>query len=219
MKKTLLITAILLVSAPGYCPADTIELHNGRIIHGKVAGELPAAGPVRISFTGGGSLTIDAASVRLLRRDSRCDFRRPIAKPENKKPGSPEKKTAGKSGSIPPKPEEKKKPVKKEEPGKEAEPIEAKLEAEILRLVSELSRQRNTNRVRAEAALKRIGPAALPYLEQVARHPFALTRRAVVRIAAAATGEAADQLLQAALQDKDEWVRKLSRQALAKRGS
>ena len=56
MKKTLLITAILLVSAPGYCPADTIELHNGRIIHGKVAGELPAAGPVRISFTGGGSL-------------------------------------------------------------------------------------------------------------------------------------------------------------------
>ena len=133
--------------------------------------------------------------------------------------GAIEVRTAGKPGSIPPKPEEKKKPVKKEEPGKEAEPIEAKLEAEILRLVSELSRQRNTNRVRAEAALKRIGPAALPYLEKVARHPFALTRRAVVRIAAAAPGEAADQLLQAALQDKDEWVRKLSRQALAKRGS
>ena len=219
MKKTLLVTTILLVTAAGSCPADTIELHNGRIIHGKLAGELPAAGPITISFTGGSSLTIDAARVRRLRRDSLCDFKRPAAKPENKKPDSAEKNTGKKPGAIPPKPEEKKKPAKKEEPGKKVvEPIDAKLEAEILRQVSELSRQRNTNRVRAEAALKRLGPAALPYLEKVARHPFSLARRAVVRIAAASSGnEVAKQLLLAGLDDKDEWVRKLSREALAKR--
>ena len=90
MKKTLLITAILLVSAPGYCPADTIELHNGRIIHGKVAGELPAAGPVRISFTGGGSLTIDAASVRLLRRErARVLHPRPEGPARGRRHGGP----------------------------------------------------------------------------------------------------------------------------------
>ena len=214
MKKILLITAGLLATASGSCPADTIELRNGRIIHGKVTGELPATGPITISFTGGGSLTIDAASVRLLRRDTRCDFRRPAGKPENKKPGAAGKKP----GAIPPKPEEKKKPPKKKEPaGKGAKPIDPKLEAEILRHVSELSRQRNTNRVRAEAALKRLGPAALPYLEKAAGHPFALTRRAVVRIAAAAGGEASDNLLRAALEDKDEWVRKIAREALGKR--
>ena len=246
MKKALLITAVLLATAPGSCPADTIELRNGRIIHGKVAGEIPASGPITISFTGGGSLTIDAASVRLLRRDTRCDFRRPAAKPENKKPGAagkkpgaippkpeekkkppkPESKKPGeaeesagkKPGSRTRKPEEKKKPPKKEEPaGKGAKPIDPKLEAEILRQVSELSRQRNTNRVRAEAALKRLGPAALPYLEKAAVHPFSLTRRAVVRIAAAAGGEASDKLLRAAREDKDEWVRKIAREALGKR--
>jgi len=214
MKKILLITAGLLATASGSCPADTIELRNGRIIHGKVTGELPATGPITISFTGGGSLTIDAASVRLLRRDTRCDFKRPAGKPENKKPGAAGKKP----GAIPPKPEEKKKPPKKKEPaGKGAKPIDPKLEAEILRHVSELSRQRNTNRVRAEAALKRLSPAALPYLEKAAGHPFALTRRAVVRIAAAAGGETSDNLLRAALEDKDEWVRKIAREALGKR--
>ena len=218
MKKTLLITTILLATATGSCPADTIELRNGRIIHGKVAGEIPASGPITISFTGGGSLTIDAASVRLLRRDSRCDFRRPAAKPESKKPGEAEESAGKKPGSRTRKPEEKKKPPKKEEPaGKEAKPIDPKLEAEILRHVNELSRQRNTNRVRAEAALKRLGPAALPYLEKAAVHPFALTRRAVVRIAAAAGGEASHKLLRAALEDKDEWVRKIAREALGKR--
>ena len=218
MKKTLLITTILFATATGSCPADTIELRNGRIIHGKLAGELPGAGPITISFTGGGSLTIDAAQVRLLRRDSRCDFKRPAGKAENKKPGAVEKSAGKKPGAIPPKPEEKKKPAKKEEPGKKAvEPIDPKLDAEIRRYVSELSRQRNTNRVRAEAALKRLGPAALPYLEKVARHPFALARRAVVRIAAATTGEAADDLLRTALKDKDEWVRKIAREALGGR--
>ncbi len=70
--------------------------------------------------------------------------------------------------------------------------------------------------MRAEAALKRLGAAALPYLRQVARHPFALTRRAVVRIAAASRGEEAEALLRAGLQDKDEWVKKISLEALTK---
>ena len=45
-------------TSAGPAPADTIELQNGRVIHGKVIGKLPATAPVRITFTGGGSLTL-----------------------------------------------------------------------------------------------------------------------------------------------------------------
>lgn len=216
MNKTLLIPVILLAASADSCPADTIELRNGRIIHGKVVGELPAAGPIKVTFTGGGSLTIDPDKVLRVRRDSRCDFKKPPAKTGSEETRKPGDGAGRKPGTGPPKPEEKKKPGKKaEEPAEKS--IEAKLEAEILRHVSELSRQRTSNRVRAEAALKRLGPAALPYLGKAARHPFALTRRAVVRIAAEAAGPAGDELLRAALEDKDEWVRRIAREALAKR--
>ena len=218
MQKNLLILTILLAAGTGAASADTIELQNGRIIHGKVIGKLPATGPVRITFTGGGSLTLEPDRILRVLRDSSCDFRTATGKPgsdvipKSAKPA--EKKPVG----LPKKPGEKKKPVEKTgKPDKTgAEPIDAKLEAEILGYISELSRQRSQNRVRAEASLKRLGPVTLPYLEKAARHPFALTRRAIIRIVAETGGPDGADLLRAALSDKDPWVKKIALGALEK---
>ena len=218
MKITLLILTVLLATSAGPAPADTIELQNGRVIHGKVIGKLPATAPVRITFTGGGSLTLEPGRIRRVLRDSSCDFKTATGKSGSddiRRDGTPGVK---KPGDLPKKPEEKKKPVEKaEKPAKTGgDPVEAKLEAEILGYISELSRQRSQNRVRAEAALKRLGPVTLPYLEKAARHPFALTRRAVIRIVAETGGPDGADLMRAALSDKDPWVKKLAREALGK---
>lgn len=275
MKNTFLSLTVLLLTATGSCPADTIELQNGRFIHGQVIGKLPAAGRVKVAFTGGGSITLEAAKIRRVLRDPSCDFKTTrkspagridtrhrirlrhgrtlaadvVESPAAAKPGKPvelrlegigslflkprtidsitEKpgsyrigSTGGKPAPSPQKPEEKKKPEEKipGPGGSERARVDAKVEAEILKAVSELSRQRTSNRVRAEASLKRLGPVALPYLEKAARHPFALTRRAVIRIVAEAGGPGGAGLLRAALDDEDEWVRKLAREALAKAG-
>lgn len=76
--------------------------------------------------------------------------------------------------------------------------------------VWELTRQRNTNRVRAEADLKRIGSAALPFLESVATHPFDLTRRAVQRIVGDVGDLRGAPLAIGALNDPDVFVRRLA---------
>ena len=218
MKKNLLILTMLLAAGAGPVPADTIELQNGRVIHGKVIGKLPATGPVRITFTGGGSLTLEPGRILRVLRDSSCDFRTATGKPGSDGIPKGAKPAEKKPGELPKKPEEKKRPVEKtEQPDRtDAEPIDAKLEAEILGYISELSRQRSQNRVRAEAALKRLGPVPLPYLEKAARHPFELTRRAIIRIVAETGGPDGADLLRAALSDKDPWVKKLAREALEK---
>ena len=71
MKNTFLSLTVLLLTAAGSCPADTIELQNGRVIHGKVIGKLPATAPVRITFTGGGSLTLEPGRIRRVLRECR----------------------------------------------------------------------------------------------------------------------------------------------------
>ena len=216
MKKTLLILTVLLAAGADSALADTVELRNGRVIHGKVIGKFPASGPLTVTFTGGGSMTLDPDSILRVRRDTRCDFKVPPGKPGTEKPRKVQESAGEKPRTGPKKPAEKKKPVK--EANEAAEPGEArvdpKLEAEIRRYVSELSRQRSQNRVRAEAALKRLGPVTLPYLEKAARHPFALTRRAIIRIVAETGGPEGEKLLRAALKDEDSWVRKLASEAL-----
>ena len=216
MKKTLLILTALLAAGADSALADTVELRNGRVIHGKVIGEFPASGPVTVTFTGGGSLTLDPGSILSVRRDTRCDFKVSPGKPANEKPRKIQESAGGKPGTSPKKPEEKKEPVQEAEEGAGTgdAPVDPKLDAEIRRYVSELSRQRSQNRVRAEAALKRLGPVTLPYLEKAARHPFALTRRAIIRIVAETGGPEGVKLLRAALKDEDSWVRKMAREAL-----
>ena len=218
MKKNLLILTVLLSASAGPGRADTIELRNGRVIHGKVIGKLPATGPVRITFTGGGSLTLEPDRVLRVLRDSSCDFRTATGRPGSGGTQKDAKPAVKKPVALPKKPEEKKRPVEKTEKpsGTGAEPIDAKLEAEILGYISELSRQRSQNRVRAEAALKHLGPVTLPYLEKAARHPFELTRRAIIRIVAETGGPDGADLLRAALSDKDPWVKKIAREALEK---
>ncbi len=210
MKKTLLILTALLAAGADSALADTVELRNGRVIHGKVIGKFPASGPVTITFTGGGSLTLDPGNILSVRRDTRCDFKVSPGKPKNEKPRKVQESGGGKPGASP------KKPVEEAEEGAGTggAPVDPKLDAEIRRYVSELSRQRSQNRVRAEAALKRLGPVTLPYLEKAARHPFALTRRAIIRIVAKTGGPEGVKLLRAALKDEDSWVRKLALEAL-----
>ena len=176
MKKTLLILTVLLAAGADSSLADTVELRNGRVIHGKVIGKFPDSGPVTITFTGGGSLTLDPDRILRVRRDTRCDFRVPPGKPGTEKPRNVQESAGKKPGASPKKPAEKKKPVKEAEESAEpgGAPVDPKLEAEIRRYVSELSRQRSQNRVRAEAALKRLGPVTLPYLEKAVRHPLSL---------------------------------------------
>ena len=215
MKRTLLILTALLAAGADSALADTVELRNGRVIHGKVIGEFPASGTVTLTFTGGGSLTLDPGSILSVRRDTRCDFKVPPGKPGTEKPRKVQESAGEKPGTSPKKPEEKKKPVQEaEEAAGTGAPVDPQRDAEIRRYVSELSRQRSQNRVRAEAALKRLGPVTLPYLETAARHPFALTRRAIIRIVAETGGPEGVKLLRAALKDEDSWVRKLAREAL-----
>lgn len=213
MKNTFFIITVLFAATTHSALADTVKLRNGRVIHGKVIGEFPSTATVKITFTGGGSLTLDPRRILRVRRDSRCDFRISPVKPESARAREDEKDSAKKPGAIE-KPEEKKTPGKKEKDpdSAEAEPVEPELDARIRGYVNELSRQRSQNRVRAEAALKRLGPVTLPYLEKVARHPFALTRRAVIRIVAETGG--GSELLRAALKDEDPWVKKLAADAL-----
>ncbi|MCH2586804.1 MAG: hypothetical protein MK138_18775, partial [Planctomycetes bacterium] len=117
MKKTLLILTALLAAGADSALADTVELRNGRVIHGKVIGEFPASGPVTVTFTGGGSLTLDPGSILSVRRDTRCDFKVSPGKPANEKPRKVQESAGGKPGTSPKKPEEKKKPVQEAEEG------------------------------------------------------------------------------------------------------
>lgn len=221
MKKTIALLTILFALGADSAVADTIELRNGRVIHGKVLSKLPATGPIKgpitVSFTGGGSLVLEPGKVLRVRRDSSCDFKLRPAKPDGKKLPDKRESPGKKTGGGPVKPEEKKPTGKKaEETKKSVDAVEPKLEAEIRGYVSELSRQRSQNRVRAEAALKRLGPVTIPYLEEAARHPFALTRRAVIRIVAGTKDARGEKLLRAALKDEDSWVRKLAHEALSR---
>ena len=77
MKKTLLILTVLLAAGADSSLADTVELRNGRVIHGKVIGKFPDSGPVTITFTGGGSLTLAPDRILRVRRAPRCAASRP----------------------------------------------------------------------------------------------------------------------------------------------
>jgi hypothetical protein len=85
---------------------------------------------------------------------------------------------------------------------------------EIQHLVYEIGRHRSRNRVRAEAALKAIGPAALPFLKQAATHPFELTRRAVQRIVRDIGDVRGVPHAIEALTDSDAFVREIAAEAL-----
>ena len=80
--------------------------------------------------------------------------------------------------------------------------------------VAELGRQRNTNRVRAENALRGFGHHALPFVAKAASHPFELTRRAAQRIIRDAKDVRGAPLAIEALTDQDYFVRVHAHEAL-----
>ncbi len=88
------------------------------------------------------------------------------------------------------------------------------LQAEIDSYINDLARWRSRNRVNAERNLLRIGAQAIPYLEAVARHPFNLTRRAVLRIIRDVADPAGIPMAIEALLDEDDFVREFAAEAL-----
>lgn len=80
--------------------------------------------------------------------------------------------------------------------------------------VRELSRQRTQNRVRAENTLRRMGSAALPYLEPLTGHPFDLARRSVQRIVRDIGDVRGAPLAIDGLNDPDNFVRELAYDAI-----
>ena len=68
--------------------------------------------------------------------------------------------------------------------------------------------------MRAESHLRDIGQPAIPYLYEISRHPFELTRRAVMRLVRDIGAPAGIPLAIEALVDEDRWVRSLADEAL-----
>ncbi|MCI0651499.1 MAG: hypothetical protein L0Z55_06415 [Planctomycetes bacterium] len=96
----------------------------------------------------------------------------------------------------------------------EADAIDPELEREIKEAVDELTRQRTTNRVRAERRLTEIGVPAIPYLIPISHHPFDRTRIAVFRLFKKHGGPEVVESCLTALEDTDPFVRKLAWETL-----
>jgi hypothetical protein len=92
--------------------------------------------------------------------------------------------------------------------------VDPQLRAEIHENIYDLSRWRSRNRVRAENNLKAIGAPAIPFLEGVARDPFELTRRAVMRIVREVGDPAGIPIAIEGLLDPDDYVRATAGEAL-----
>lgn len=92
--------------------------------------------------------------------------------------------------------------------------IDPALEDAILTQLYDLGRWRSRDRVRAESHLRDIGQPAIPYLYEISRHPFELTRRAVMRLVRDIGDPAGIPLAIEALVDEDRWVRSLADEAL-----
>jgi hypothetical protein len=92
--------------------------------------------------------------------------------------------------------------------------IEDELENEILVQLHDLGRWRSRDRVRAENALRSVGAPAVPYLYEISRHPFELTRRAVMRLVRDIGEPAGVSLAIEGLLDDDRFVRSLADEAL-----
>lgn len=88
-------------------------------------------------------------------------------------------------------------------------------EAILAEAASELTRQRNTNRNRAEDTLRDYGAAALPYIRPLTNHPFSLTRTAVQRLVRDAGAWEGGPLAIAGLADPDPFVSGTAEEAIA----
>ncbi len=93
-------------------------------------------------------------------------------------------------------------------------PLAPEVRALIEENVRELTRWRTRNRVRAENALIALGADALPFLDGVARDPFELTRRAVMRIVRAIGDPIGLPMAIDSLLDEDEFVRNEAAEAV-----
>ena len=143
-----------------------VHLKNGRRLQGNVVpGE--ASAPLILELGSLGRVFIDRSTIEKT-EPLRLEYKLPPPPPLETEPPT-----------IGPLPAETKTAV---QPEVEISDVSPQLRVEILRHLYELTRQRNQNRVRAESSLRRLGAAAIPYLDMVRDHPFNLTRRAAMRL-------------------------------------
>ncbi len=88
------------------------------------------------------------------------------------------------------------------------------LKQEIQENILDLTRWRSRNRVNAERRLASLGPVVIPFLAQVSRDPFELTRRAVARIIRDIGHPSAIPIAIDLLMDEDNFVRETAAEAL-----
>lgn len=91
---------------------------------------------------------------------------------------------------------------------------EVSLEEPLSFYARELTRWRTRNRVRAENYLRRAREQSLPYLVDLANHPFNLTRRAALRLVRDLADKRGVPIALQALEDEDSFVRLHAAQAL-----
>jgi hypothetical protein len=92
--------------------------------------------------------------------------------------------------------------------------VSPELKQEIQDNLLDLTRWRSRNRVNAERRLVSLGPVVIPFLVQVSRDPFELTRRAVARIIRDIGHPSAIPIAIDLLMDEDNFVRETAAEGL-----
>jgi len=181
-----------------------VVLKNGEKIRGDLVPTRESE-PVKIDVDEIGRLSIPRGRVRsIIEEDG--EIRVPKAEPVEPPPAPPETAEEPAPGEE-----------VETQPGEKAPPagrIPAELRERIEEAIHDLTRWRSRDRVRAERQLVDIGPAAIPFLGGVARDPFDLTRRAVLRIIRDIGDPEGIPIAIEALLDEDRFVRETADEAL-----
>ncbi|MEM7166986.1 MAG: hypothetical protein AAF581_16100 [Planctomycetota bacterium] len=188
--------------------ADTVYLANGASIDGVVVGERD--GVVIVSIGNLGRVTLDAAEVTSIERNSKTGYIR-SDEPDASKPPSPKPQDdADASGddavvNAPP-----------TIPVEERKELSAERKQQIKEWIFLLTRQDARKRTRGERFLTEAGEDAIEMLLPVANSASEWTRAAVYRIFKANGDERVVDTALLGLADENQWVRKLAWEALGK---
>ncbi len=213
-----LVSAPVVWALPALLHADTVYLKNGSAIDCTVLGTHEGMVILRIGNVG--RIEISEKEIENIEKNDRTGYVDPkkgVAAPaetitkqspnEDNDPdedGASEKSAEDGGGGE---------DADVEGPGGKVE-IDADLEKQIKQWATDLTRQKTNYRVRAERNLIEAGPAVVPYVLPLARHPFVRTRVAVYRILKKHGGAEVIEACLLGLEDEDRFVRQLAWQTL-----
>jgi hypothetical protein len=179
-----------------------IQLKNGQVIRGSVVPG-PENEPLKVDINTLGRITIPRSRIAKV-EESPGEIRLPSAEPPEPPAAEPTgpPPAAGETKAVPPPPA----PLA----------VDPELRKEIEEQINNLTRWRARNRTSAESRLVTLGAPAVPYLRSLARDPFELTRRSVMRIVRDVADPVGIPLAIEGLLDEDGNVRELAAEALRK---